>query len=50
MHTMKDGTVTAGNAAQQNDAAAACLIVSEDKLDEYGLTPMAFLKGWSAVG
>ena len=47
---MKDGTVTAGNAAQQNDAAAACLIVSEDKLDEYGLKPMAFLKGWSAVG
>jgi acetyl-CoA C-acetyltransferase len=47
---MKDGTVTAGNAAQQNDAAAACLVVSEDKLDEYGLKPMAFLKGWSAVG
>lgn len=47
---MKDGTVTAGNAAQQNDAAAACLIVSEDKLDELGLKPMAFLSGWSAVG
>ncbi|WP_084398960.1 acetyl-CoA C-acetyltransferase [Henriciella aquimarina] len=47
---MKDGTVTAGNAAQQNDAAAACLIVSEDKLDELGLTPIAFLSGWSAVG
>jgi acetyl-CoA C-acetyltransferase len=47
---MKDGIVTAGNAAQQNDAAAACLIVSEDKLDAYGLKPMAFLKGWSAVG
>lgn len=47
---MKDGTVTAGNAAQQNDAAAACLIVAEDKLVELGLTPMAFLTGWSAVG
>jgi acetyl-CoA C-acetyltransferase len=47
---MKDGTVTAGNAAQQNDAAAACLIVSEDKLDEYGLKPIAFLDGWTAVG
>ena len=46
----KDGTVTAGNAAQQNDAAAACLIVSEDKLNELGLTPIAFLNGWSAVG
>lgn len=47
---MKDGTVTAGNAAQQNDAAAACLIVAEDKLDEYGLEPIAFLDSWTAVG
>ncbi|MEQ9239180.1 acetyl-CoA C-acetyltransferase [Roseovarius indicus] len=47
---LKDGTVTAGNAAQQNDAAAACLIVAEDKLEELGLTPLAFLSGWSAVG
>lgn len=46
----KGGTVTAGNAAQQNDAAAACLIVAEDRLGELGLTPIAFLKGWSAVG
>jgi acetyl-CoA C-acetyltransferase len=47
---MKDGTVTAGNAAQQNDAAAACLIVAEDKLSELGLEPLAFLAGWSAMG
>ncbi|WP_313802288.1 acetyl-CoA C-acetyltransferase [Sphingobium sp.] len=47
---MKDGVVTAGNAAQQNDAAAACLIVAEDKLTEFGLTPAAFLTGWTAVG
>lgn len=46
----KGGTVTAGNAAQQNDAAAACLVVSEDKLEGLGLTPIAFLVGWSAVG
>lgn len=44
------GTVTAGNAAQQNDAAAACLIVAEDKLEELGLTPLGFLVGWSAAG
>jgi len=44
------GTVTAGNASQQNDAAAACLIVAEDKLEELGLEPAAFLVGWSAVG
>ncbi|MCB2015692.1 MAG: acetyl-CoA C-acetyltransferase [Sphingobium sp.] len=46
----KDGTVTAGNAAQQNDAAAACLIVAEDKLAELGLEPIAFLRGWAATG
>jgi acetyl-CoA C-acetyltransferase len=28
---IRDGTVTAGNAAQQNDAAAACLVVAEDR-------------------
>jgi len=45
-----DGTVTAGNAAQQNDAAAACLVVGEDKLDELGLEPIAWFEGWAAVG
>jgi acetyl-CoA C-acetyltransferase len=44
------GTVTAGNAAQQNDAAAACLIVAEDRLEALGLRPDAFLVGWAAAG
>ena len=47
---MPQGTVTAGNASQQNDASAACLIVAEDKLAELGLTPMATLVGWAAAG
>lgn len=47
---MKDGTVTAGNASQQNDAAAACLVVAEDKLAELGLEPIGFLVGWAAAG
>ncbi|WP_066272059.1 acetyl-CoA C-acetyltransferase [Hydrogenophaga palleronii] len=47
---MKDGTVTAGNASQQNDAAAACLVVAEDRLAALGLTPMATLVGWAAAG
>lgn len=47
---MKDGTVTAGNASQQNDAAAACLVVAEDKLDELKLESMGSLLGWAAVG
>jgi acetyl-CoA C-acetyltransferase len=46
----KGGTVTAGNASQQNDAAAACLVVGEDKLAELGLEPMGFLKGWAVAG
>lgn len=47
---IKGGQVTAGNSSQQNDAAAACLIVAEDKLAELGLTPMGLLVGWSAAG
>ena len=45
-----DAIVTAGNASQQNDAAAACLIVAEDKLEELGLTPSLWFKGWAAAG
>jgi acetyl-CoA C-acetyltransferase len=47
---LKNGTVTAGNASQQNDAAAACLVVAEDKLAELRLEPMAWVRGWAAAG
>jgi acetyl-CoA C-acetyltransferase len=47
---IKDGVVTAGNASQQNDAAAACLVVAEDKLATVGLQPLAFLNGWAVAG
>jgi acetyl-CoA C-acetyltransferase len=47
---MDGGTVTAGNASSQNDAASACLVVAEDKLEELGLKPMGFLKGWAVTG
>jgi acetyl-CoA C-acetyltransferase len=46
----KDGVVTAGNASQQNDAAAACLVVSEAKLAELNLEPMGWFVGWAAAG
>jgi acetyl-CoA C-acetyltransferase len=46
----KGGVVTAGNASQQNDAAAACLVVAEDKLRELDLVPMGRLVGWAAAG
>lgn len=47
---MKEGVVTAGNACQQNDAAAACLIVAEDKLEELGLEPLGYLHSWAVAG
>jgi acetyl-CoA C-acetyltransferase len=47
---MADGTVTAGNASQQNDAAAACLVVSEDVAEQMGLEPIGALVGWAAAG
>jgi acetyl-CoA C-acetyltransferase len=46
----KDGIVTAGNASQQKDAAAACLVVSEDKLAELNLDPMGWFVSWAAAG
>ncbi len=45
-----DGVVTAGNASQQNDAAAACLVVAEDKLEELNLDPSAWFVSWAASG
>ena len=47
---MPDGQVTAGNSSQQNDAAAAMLIVSEDVVEQLGLTPIGYLRGWAAAG
>ncbi len=46
----KGGVVTAGNASQQNDAGAACLVVAEEKLAELNLEPMGWLIGWAAAG
>jgi acetyl-CoA C-acetyltransferase len=46
----KGGVVTAGNASQQNDAAAACIVVAEDKLRELDLQPMGWFVGWAAAG
>ena len=36
-----DGTVTAANASTINDGAAALILVSEEKMKELGLTPLA---------
>jgi acetyl-CoA C-acetyltransferase len=47
---LPNGTVTVGNASQQNDAAAACLVVAEDRLRSLDLEPMGYLVGWAAAG
>lgn len=43
----KDGTVTAANASTINDGAAALVIMSEDKANELGLKPLAYIKGYA---
>ena len=50
LRPLEGGVVTAGNASQQNDAAAACLVVAEDKLDELGLEPIAWYHSAAAAG
>jgi acetyl-CoA C-acetyltransferase len=45
----KDGTITAGNASQISDGAAAVVIVSAAKAEELGLTPVAELVGFGMV-
>lgn len=50
LRALEGGVVTAGNASQQNDAAAACLVVAEDKLDELGLEPIAWYHSAASAG
>ncbi|MCM1984053.1 thiolase family protein [Lyngbya confervoides] len=45
-----DGTVTAGNASQTSDGAAATLVVSERLVRELGLQPMGRLLGYAVTG
>ena len=42
-----DGTVTAANASTINDGAAALIIASEKAVKEYGLTPIAKIRGFA---
>lgn len=43
----KDGTVTAANASTINDGAAALVLMSEEKANELGLKPLAYIKGYA---
>lgn len=44
------GTVTAGNSSQMTDGAAATVIMSEAKVRQFGLKPIAKLKGYTTIG
>ncbi len=46
----KNGIVTAGNASPLNDGAAAVLVMSEKKAQEYGLEPMAYIGPYNTAG
>jgi acetyl-CoA acyltransferase len=45
-----EGVVTAGNASQMSDGAAAAVVVSEEKARELGLSPIARLVSFAVAG
>ncbi len=46
----KNGSVTAGNASGINDGAAAVLLMSREKAESLGLTPLVSITGFAAGG
>lgn len=46
----KDGSVTAGNASGLNDGAAAVILMSKEKAEELGMTPLVTLKSYASAG
>ncbi|MEW6277949.1 MAG: acetyl-CoA C-acyltransferase, partial [Candidatus Eremiobacterota bacterium] len=45
----KYGTLTAGNSSGLTDGAAALLVMSEQKAQELGYEPLAYLKSWATA-
>jgi acetyl-CoA C-acetyltransferase len=46
----KDGVVTAANASGINDSAAAVVVMSKEKADQLGITPLATIKSYASAG
>ncbi|MCH2373259.1 MAG: thiolase family protein [Planctomycetes bacterium] len=44
------GTVTAGNASQMSDGAAAVVVMARERADELGLKPLAAFRGFQVAG
>ncbi|SIS96288.1 acetyl-CoA C-acyltransferase [Belliella pelovolcani] len=43
----KEGTVTAANASTMNDGASALILMSKEKVQELGVTPIAKIRGFA---
>ncbi|MGG6312700.1 acetyl-CoA C-acyltransferase [Paenibacillus macerans] len=46
----RGGTVTAGNASQMSDGAAAVVVMSREKADALGLAPLATFRSFAVAG
>jgi acetyl-CoA C-acetyltransferase len=46
----KDGTVTAGNSSGMNDGASALVVMSKEKAQELGKTPLATIVSYASYG
>jgi len=44
------GVCTAGNSSSENDGAAACVIIAEEKAKALGLKPLASIKEFAVAG
>ncbi|SFF78876.1 acetyl-CoA C-acetyltransferase [Halobacillus alkaliphilus] len=47
---LEEGTVTAGNSSGLNDAASALMVMSREKAEQSGLTPLATVKACAVAG
>ena len=47
---LQDGSVTAGNSSGLNDAASALVIMSREKAEELGVTPLAIVRASAVAG
>lgn len=45
----KDGTITAANASSINDGASAIVLMSERKVKELGIKPVAWIDSWAGA-
>lgn len=46
----EDGSVTAGNASQLSDGASMTLLMSADRANQLGLTPLGIFRGFTVAG